>query len=248
MKLVVLGSGGYHPSERRHTACYFFPESGLLLDCGTGAFRLEQFLPRDRLTILLSHGHLDHVVGLTYLLGFQSRGVLGEVDVYALPEVLTGIREHLFSSILFPVLPQVSWRALSLGERSFLSCGVHVLTLKADHRGPTANFLLEWPDKRLAYLTDTTVDGSRQHARELTGVDLLLHECYFPDGYEELARQTGHSCLGEVVRFAGEIAARRLVLIHLNPLADTAEKLGFRPEIVHTPPTVIAEDMMQIEC
>ncbi len=247
MKLVVLGSGGYHPSERRHTACYFFPEADLLVDCGTGAFRLEGFLPRDRISVLLSHGHLDHVIGLTYLLGFQSRALLGEADVYALPQVLQGIQEHLFSEILFPILPKIRWWPLPLGEPLSLTSGVTVWTLLAQHRGPTANFILEWPDRRFAYLTDTTIEGSRQHVRHLMNIDLVCHECYFPDGYEDVARQTGHSCLGQVLAFAKEISARRLLLIHLNPLADTPEKLGFSASNTYPVPTIVAEDMMSIE-
>ena len=44
MKLHCLGTGGYHPSEHRHTACYYLPELQLVLDAGTGMFRLPNQL------------------------------------------------------------------------------------------------------------------------------------------------------------------------------------------------------------
>ncbi|MCS7239243.1 MAG: MBL fold metallo-hydrolase [Thermoguttaceae bacterium] len=247
MKLVVLGSGGYHPNEQRHTACYFLPEVGVVLDCGTGAFRLEKFLPRDRLTILLSHGHLDHVAGLTYLLGFQARGLLGAVDVYGLPEVVVGVREHLFSVVLFPVLPQIDWRPVGFGEVLTISGGVSVRVLEAEHRGATANFRLDCFGRSLAYLTDTTAAGSLAHRPVLENVDILLHECYFPDGFEEMAQQTGHTCLGQAIQVAQELKARRLVLIHINPLVDSPEKLGFKPSASYEPPTILAEDWAEIQ-
>ena len=37
MRLMFLGTGGYHPTESRHTACLFQPETGLVFDAGTGS-------------------------------------------------------------------------------------------------------------------------------------------------------------------------------------------------------------------
>ena len=39
MKIVLLGTTGYHPSERRHTPCMLIAESGVMLDAGTAMFR-----------------------------------------------------------------------------------------------------------------------------------------------------------------------------------------------------------------
>ena len=35
MKLVLLGTTGYHPSDRSHTLCMVIPECGIMLDAGT---------------------------------------------------------------------------------------------------------------------------------------------------------------------------------------------------------------------
>ena len=32
MKLLLLGTGGYHPCERRQTACLMLPEAGIVLE------------------------------------------------------------------------------------------------------------------------------------------------------------------------------------------------------------------------
>ena len=44
MKLLRLGTAGYHPNERRQTACFMLPEEGIVLDAGTGFFRVRQHL------------------------------------------------------------------------------------------------------------------------------------------------------------------------------------------------------------
>ena len=44
MRLVLLGTTGYHPNERRHTPCLLLPECGVMLDAGTGVFRTAEYL------------------------------------------------------------------------------------------------------------------------------------------------------------------------------------------------------------
>ncbi len=68
MQLHCLGTAGYHPSDTRQTSCYFLARDGVVLDAGTGIYRLTPLIQTDTLDILLSHAHLDHVVGLTFLL------------------------------------------------------------------------------------------------------------------------------------------------------------------------------------
>ena len=44
MKLILLGTTGYHPNNRRHTACLMLPEVGVVLDAGTAMFRVRDYL------------------------------------------------------------------------------------------------------------------------------------------------------------------------------------------------------------
>ena len=44
MRLVVLGTAGYHPNDWRHTLCMMIPELGIMLDAGTGAYRAVRHL------------------------------------------------------------------------------------------------------------------------------------------------------------------------------------------------------------
>ena len=74
------------------------------------------------------------------------------------------------------------------------------------HAGGSTGYRLDWPDRSMAYVTDTTAHDNVDYIQKIRGVDLLVHECYLPDGWEDRARQIGHSCIGQV---AG--VARRLM-------------------------------------
>jgi len=75
MKLYVLGSGGWIPNKNE-TSCFLIEHKNelIMFDAGTGVSNLKHYAEvmgrYDTISIVLSHYHLDHVVGLIYLLPF----------------------------------------------------------------------------------------------------------------------------------------------------------------------------------
>src|SRR3989304_3696093 len=120
MKLIFLGTSGYHPSDRRHTPCLLIPQCGVVLDAGTGMYRLGSYLQTDEVDIFLTHAHLDHVIGLTYLFSVTWVHPLRRVTVHGLPKKLSAIEEHLFAEDL-SVRP--SFDVKPLAEVTMLSHG-----------------------------------------------------------------------------------------------------------------------------
>lgn len=243
MKLILLGTSGYHPTEDRHTACIMLPEVGVVLDAGTAMFRVREYLITNTLDIFLSHAHLDHIVGLTYLLGILYGKNIDRITVHGAAEKLEGVREHLFSEALFPVEPFFDFRVLDSDVK--LPSGGRLSLFPLTHPGGSLGFRLDWQDRSMAYVTDTTV--SADYVEKLRGVDLLVHECYFPDGYEERAAATGHSCVTPVAELARSAGVGRLILVHINPLATEKDlaKLEVAKEIF--PSTQLGVDRMEIE-
>lgn len=244
MQIEFLGTGGFHPNERRHTACVLLPEVGVAFDAGTSLFRLSARLKTPDLHLFLSHAHLDHICGLTYLLVPLLRSEIRSCRIYASAHVLKAVQQHLFSEPVFPVWPSFELVELKPGQQYSVN-GVEIAhqTLPS-HPGGSRAFRADWEQNRnpksLAYVTDTTVDGT--YTEFIRGVDLLIHECNFADNMAQWCERTGHSHTSMVAKLAKESSVIRLALTHVDPLFPEDDPLGIETARQIFSTTELAED------
>lgn len=245
MKLLILGTSGYHPSERRQTACLMLPEAGIVLDAGTGFFRVRDHLARNTLDIFLTHAHLDHCVGLTFLLSTLWEKQVERVTVHGEAQKLAAIREHLLNEQVFPVPLPCQWQSLSDGVTTIGAARIGWFPVA--HPGGAVGYRLDLPDHSLAYVTDTTASPTAGYVEKIRGVDLLVHECNFRDSQQDWAAKTGHSCTSAVAEVAKAAGVQRLLLVHLNPLAAEDDPVELAVARGIFPATEVAEDGMAVE-
>ncbi|MBS0261320.1 MAG: metal-dependent hydrolase [Planctomycetes bacterium] len=243
MKIVLLGTGGYHPNERRHTACVMIPELGLIFDAGTSFFRVPQRMQTRELDIFLSHAHLDHIAGLTFFLVPMLKKQVDRVRVHSAPQYLEAVQKHLFSELVFPILPGFEY--VELADRIPVG-GAGVLThCRLNHPGGSLGYRIDWPGKSLAYITDTIAD--RTYIDFIRGVDLLIHECNFPDGHLTLATESGHSYATAVGETAREAGVGRLVVAHIDPQHPEDDPIGIETIRRYFPNVTLGEDLMELD-
>ena len=102
----------------------------------------------------------------------------------------------------------------------------------------------DWPERSMALITDTTAKPEATYVEHIRGLDLLVHECFFPTGEDEFAEKTGHSCAGPVGQIARAVQPKQLVLTHFNPLDNVEPPIDVTQ--VGYPGTVLGADGLEI--
>lgn len=245
MRVLFLGTGGYHPNARRHTACVMVPEVGLVFDAGSSFFRVADYLERKELDIILSHAHLDHVCGLTYFLLPMATGAVKTVRVHGDASTIEAVKTHLFDERLFPLLPEFEFCELTADSSVSLPNEFKLTHTPLEHPSGSTGFRLENGNRSMAYITDTTVDGT--YTEFVRGVDLLIHECNFGDDMAKWATETGHSHTTPVAELARDADVGRLVLVHIDPQRSGDDPIGIETAQAIFPETIVAEDLQEID-
>ena len=221
------------------------PELGVVFDAGSAAYRIADYLETDTIDIFLSHAHLDHVVGLTFLFDVINGRKIERITVHGEPEKLDAVCRHLFSEFLFPVKPPFDTKVLQ--SRTLLADGAVLTHFPLKHPNGSVGYRVDWPDRSLAYVTDTVAAADADYVEKIRGVDLLIHECNFGDDQAEQAELTGHSCITPVAQVAAAAEVGRMVLVHLNPLLEKDADLNVASARQIFPNIEMGDDRMELE-
>ncbi|MBZ0111047.1 MAG: hypothetical protein K8J08_01165 [Thermoanaerobaculia bacterium] len=231
LELIPLGTNGFFPSGSRHTMSFLLLGGPLplLLDAGTGISRLiepelgRHLVGAEEVHILLTHYHLDHVVGLSYLPAVcrQSRVVL-HLPTPPLVDGDPSALERLIAPPLFPVTLRKLVAEVVIepyGEEVEQVAGLSIRVRRQSHAGGSVGMVL---GGQLAYFTDCDADeASAPFAR---GATTLIHEAWTTDA--EVATGTprhGHSTIEQVASVARESGVKRVVPVHHRPGRSEAE-------------------------
>ncbi|MDP9265542.1 MAG: MBL fold metallo-hydrolase [Chloroflexota bacterium] len=205
----------------------------LVLDAGTGVRLLGAALPRSlrRLDVLITHLHMDHILGLGFFAPLRVPGL--KVHIWGPASATQSLAARLtryLSPPLFPVrlrdldaeidLHEVPCGDFSIGE-------FRVSAALVCHPDPTVGYRITSPAGTVAYLPDhEPALGARPFpiAREWTsghdlarGVDILIHDTqYTGDEYAERVGW-GHSSVPHSFAFAQLAGVRTLVPFHHDP-------------------------------
>ncbi|HWL08174.1 MAG TPA: MBL fold metallo-hydrolase [Planctomicrobium sp.] len=246
----LLGTGGYYANDRRHTPCVLFPELSLALDGGSSLFRIADRLKSSELRLFLTHAHLDHIVGLPYLLMPLLLKKLDRVTLHGTQETLDAVHNHLLSTPVFPVAIPWECEVIS-GTGSLALDSQHTLFWQPlpSHPGGSMAYRIEQVQESrktiVSYITDTTVDGT--YTAFIHQSDLLIHECNFPDQCAELAEKSGHSIASDVAHLAVTAQVRQMVVVHVDPSVKEEDPVGIPEMRLIFPDTQLGVDGLMFD-
>jgi phosphoribosyl 1,2-cyclic phosphodiesterase len=243
VKAVIWGARGSVASPGRETARYGGNTSCvevrgddgtlLVLDAGTGIRRLGATLvpaPK-RVDVLLSHLHLDHILGLGFFGPLHVPGL--EVHIWGPASTTLDLRARLsryLSPPLFPVHLRELECDLTLHEVPSPEVAIGEFTVSSAlicHPDPTVGYRIASQSGTLAYLTDHEPAlgvADFPESPEWTsgyaiaaGADVLIHDTqYSPPEYRDRVGW-GHSALPDAIAFAKLAGVRELVTFHHDP-------------------------------
>lgn len=206
----------------------------LILDAGTGLRRLGASLDGSAHVahLLLTHLHMDHIVGLGFFRPFFDPDA--ELHVWGPPSTTLDLRTRLtcyLSPPLFPVRLRDLDSRLELHDVPLTTWTIGPFTITADlivHPGPTVGYRISEGGRTVAYLPDhEPALGGLDRGPEWTsgwaladGVDLLFHDAQYTGPEYQVRVGWGHSTLEHAATFARIARVRRLVTFHHDPAHD----------------------------
>ncbi len=214
MKITLLGTNGWFDTPTGSTPCVLLEtaEFVIIFDAGYGFTKVDDLFDGSKPAfLLLSHFHLDHLIGLhTLPKSHFKRGltILGQPGIaQALDDLLSPTFSIPLSKISYPV-------CVNELNGHMPSLPFHLTALPLIHSGPCLGYRIQYDRRVIAYCTDT---GYCDNAVELSkGADLLLTECSLAPGVEAHPGWP-HLSPTEAAQIAKEAGAKRLLLIHFDP-------------------------------
>jgi ribonuclease Z len=283
-KIVLLGTGNGKADPQRFSpaSVVWLEDEPVLVDVGNGALlrlRAAGIAPGSIRTLFLTHLHFDHYSDYPYLVIEPLIGEAafdrGNLTVYGPPGTERLVRnfEHTYDVELdgyaglegyerVRELSRANVIEISEGWSSEVG-GWQVSARMVDHgvvRLPCFGYRFDSPEGTSVAFSGDTVpcDATAELAR---GVDLLVHECNFPDEEVETRKRLGfawyiHSTPSGVGRVARAAEAKRLALNHFVGWNDfSAEHEPYEWDSIAPPiiakdydgDIVVGADLMELE-
>ncbi len=219
--ITFLGSRGpYAGSDELPAVVIRFGRRVLLLDAGEGVQHrlMDVGVSVAKVsTILITHMHGDHILGLIPLIQSRSLSNVRKELTIVGPR---GLREYLeanFKMLKFTPCFDVIIHEVDKGCGDLSIGGLRLSYLRLDHDIDTYGYLINVggnDEVNICYVTDTRPISLNEY---FTKCKILIHDSTFLSYDRDLAINYGHSTAADAAKAAIDVNAEMLLLFHMSP-------------------------------
>lgn len=228
-------SGPLYEHVGGNTSCisvFVNQEQFIIFDAGSGICDLNdelQHLPVKTLYLLLSHLHLDHVLGLPFFMPLWNKKYT--INFYSVYENLRQVlKEILFYPPLLPIKlgpknSKLIFHQFSLGNDITIEKKIRIKTCYLKHPGGSVGYRLEAEGKSICYITDVEHDPNHLNQnliQFIKGTDIFIYDSTFTEEEFEEKKGWGHSTHIRGAELAKIADVKQLALFHHSPTHDDA--------------------------
>ena len=212
------------------TSCLLFEAGGetIFLDAGTGILTGADIPSGKRISILVTHSHIDHILGFPMCPFIYDE--TNEVDLYLSTRQGRDAKTQisaLMSNPLWPTGIESVMAKLTFYDvpETFFIGGIKVGAMESSHPGGSTIYKLSVGDKSLVYATDFEHDeyNSERLATFAENCSILIYDSQFLDSEYAEKRGWGHSTFEEGIKMGARCKAGITVFFHHDPMRTDAQ-------------------------
>ena len=216
----------------------------IIIDAGTGigrlAQRIEKETPLPPVLMLITHYHLDHIIGLPSFSRLYRKGSIvrvatprreGRSAEQVLPQVMAQPYWPVQMDDVMASIQFVDWRDAS-SAAPYVFGGLEVRWCPVHHPGGCTAYRIDEPSTGKSFVFATDVEWQQSSPQEKAAFrslcmepgapDLLVFDGQFGRVDYERFKGWGHSTWEDAEDVAREVKARRLLVTHHAPQSDDA--------------------------
>ena len=234
----------------------------LIFDAGTGIRHLGNALVKAANTndfdIFLSHGHIDHVVGLPFFAPLFVKDQVVRVWGGNL-QAAGGVKQAVKKLMSFPFFPlqvdalqaRLEFNDFSAGDTINPRPDIILRTAPLNHPGGATGYRVDYGGRSVAYITDVEIGAGPLDPALISlamGVSLLILDTTYTN--EELPSHVGwgHSSWQQGIELANAAGAEQLCLFHHDPDHDDdlMDRIAAKAKTAR-PGTIVAHEGLKVD-
>lgn len=184
-----------------HTTCIQLTDN-TLIDAGNIMSSLGE-KAKDINNIFLTHSHLDHIMGCSFLLDNFYTEREKSLKIYGLPETLEAVKKHIFNNSIWPDFSNFNLKnnptaslefvEIEIGRKYKIENNIFLTPIEANHTVPCCGYIIEKNSDAILFSGDTYKNKKLwDYINTHKNIKTLIIDVSFPNSLASIAQKSKH--------------------------------------------------------